>query len=87
VTDIFANLTLTFEGAVARLTLARPDKLNPLDWATVKELRTAIAAIDSRPEIGFVVVTGQGRSFSAARSSRVMPAFLSNLCISRMAAS
>jgi enoyl-CoA hydratase len=65
VTESFANLTLGFEGAVARLTLARPDKLNPLDWGTVKELRTAIALIDRRPEVSFVVVTGQGRSFSA----------------------
>jgi len=65
VTETYANIILTFDGAVARLTLARPDKLNPLDWATVKELRTAIAAIDSRPEVSFVVVTGQGRSFSA----------------------
>jgi len=65
VTDTFANITLAFEGAVARLTLARPEKLNPLDWATVKELRAAIALIDTRPEVSFVVVTGQGRSFSA----------------------
>ena len=64
-TDTFANITLAFEGAVARLTLARPEKLNPLDWATVKELRAAIALIDTRPEVSFVVVTGQGRSFSA----------------------
>ena len=69
-TETYANLTLTCEGAVARLTLARPDKLNPLDWATVKELRTAIAAIDARPEISFVVVTGQGRSFSGRARDR-----------------
>jgi enoyl-CoA hydratase/carnithine racemase len=61
----FANIVLAFEGATARLTLARPDKLNPLDWSTVKELRAAIALIDRRPEVSFVVVTGQGRSFSA----------------------
>ena len=61
----FTNLTLAFEGRTARLTLARPDKLNPLDWATIKELRRAIAEIDARAEISFVVVTGQGRSFSA----------------------
>jgi enoyl-CoA hydratase/carnithine racemase len=65
VTDTFANIILAFEGATARLTLARPEKLNPLDWATVKEVRTAIGEIDRHPEVSFVVVTGQGRSFSA----------------------
>lgn len=61
----YDNIKLSFEGATARLTMARPDKLNPLDWATVKALRAAVAQIDSHPEVGFVVVTGEGRSFSA----------------------
>lgn len=61
----FANITLACEGPLARLTLARPDKLNPLDWSTVKELRAAVARIDADTAIRFVVVTGQGRSFSA----------------------
>ena len=39
------NLTLAFDGAVATLTLARPEKLNPIDWSTVKELRAAVARI------------------------------------------
>ncbi|HET6971687.1 MAG TPA: hypothetical protein VFH92_11220, partial [Phenylobacterium sp.] len=59
----FANIALTFDGALARLTLARADKLNPLDWSTVKELRLAIGEIDARPEVGVVVVTGEGRAF------------------------
>jgi enoyl-CoA hydratase len=63
--NAFANIELSFTGAVARLTLARPEKLNPLDWSTVKELRTAVAEIDRHAETSFVVVTGQGRSFSA----------------------
>jgi enoyl-CoA hydratase/carnithine racemase len=65
VTQPYANLHLTYEGAVARLTLARPEKLNPLDWSTVKELKRAVAEIDGHPEVSFVVLTGQGRSFSA----------------------
>jgi enoyl-CoA hydratase/carnithine racemase len=63
--EAYGNIALTIEGRTARLTLARPDKLNSLDWSTVKELRRAIAEIDSRPEVSFAVVTGQGRSFSA----------------------
>ena len=60
-----ANTELEWNGSCARLILTRADKLNPLDWATVRELREAAAAIEERPEISTVIVTGQGRSFSA----------------------
>lgn len=59
------NIELQCDGEVARLTLARADKLNPLDWATVRELKATVAEIESRHEISSVVVTGAGRSFSA----------------------
>tara|TARA_R110000868_G_scaffold194564_2_gene440079 strand:+ start:957 stop:1748 length:792 start_codon:yes stop_codon:yes gene_type:complete len=61
----YKNISLIWDGVVARLTLTRSEKLNPLDWATVKELRRAVADIDAHPEIVAVVVTGEGRSFSA----------------------
>lgn len=61
----YSNIALTYGGTVARLTLARPDKLNPLDWSTVKELRAAVAEIEDHLEVDVVVLTGQGRSFSA----------------------
>jgi enoyl-CoA hydratase/carnithine racemase len=48
-----------------RLTLARAEKLNPLDWATVRELKDAIAKIEGMPDVVAVVITGRGRSFSA----------------------
>ena len=60
-----ANVDLEWKGSWARLTLARADKLNPLDWATVRELKAAIADIEARADIFAVVVTGRGRSFSA----------------------
>lgn len=59
------NIELGWEGACARLTLVRTDKLNPLDWATVRELKAAVTAIESRADIFAVIVTGRGRSFSA----------------------
>ncbi len=60
-----ANVDLRWEGPTARLTLVRADKLNPLDWATVRELRAAVATIEARADVYAVVVTGKGRSFSA----------------------
>jgi enoyl-CoA hydratase/carnithine racemase len=59
------NVELEFEASCARLTLARADKLNPLDWTTVRELKDAVASIESRADIYAVIVTGRGRSFSA----------------------
>jgi enoyl-CoA hydratase len=61
----FKTITLEFDGELARLTLSRADKLNPLDWATVRELKDAVAEIESRREVFAAVVTGRGRSFSA----------------------
>ena len=61
----YQNLKLVYEGRTARVTLARPDKLNPLDWSTVKELKAAVAEIEAAPGVDFVLLTGEGRSFSA----------------------
>jgi (methylthio)acryloyl-CoA hydratase len=57
--------TLSYErrGAVAVLTLARPEKRNALDDATVRGLE---AFFSSLPDgIGAVVLTGEGEHFSA----------------------
>jgi enoyl-CoA hydratase/carnithine racemase len=59
------NVELEFEASCARLTLTRADKLNPLDWTTVRELKDAVGRIESRADIYAVIVTGRGRSFSA----------------------
>ena len=63
--DAYRNLLIHVAGAVATVTLNRPDKLNPLDWATVKELNRALAEIDAAPALRLVILTGAGRAFSA----------------------
>lgn len=52
-------------GATSILTLNRPDKLNPIDWDTIRSLRAAVVALGDAPEPRVVVVTGAGRAFSA----------------------
>lgn len=47
------------------VTLTRPDRMNPLDWTTVQELRRAVDAIEAEPAIRVAIVTGSGRAFSA----------------------
>ena len=39
--------------------------MNPLDWATVRQLRRALAGIEPDPAIQTVVITGAGKAFSA----------------------
>jgi len=61
----FETLTLSIEGAVARLTLNRPQKLNPLGATTLRELAAAARWLDEQPGLKVVVVRGAGRAFSA----------------------
>ena len=58
-------LTLEVDGAVARLTLARPEKLNALSPQLLGELIDAARALDARPEVKVVIVAGAGRAFCA----------------------
>jgi enoyl-CoA hydratase/carnithine racemase len=53
------------DGPRGWITLARPDKLNPLGTATLLEIVDAARWFDARAEVKVVVVSGQGRAFSA----------------------
>ncbi len=59
--------TLLFErrGAVAHVTLNRPERLNALDQQLVAELTAAAAAIAADPAIRAAVLSGAGRAFCA----------------------
>jgi len=60
----FTTLRVEAEGAIGRLTLDRPDKLNPLSSATLAEIAGAARWFDARPEVKVVIVRGAGRAFS-----------------------
>ena len=53
------------EGGVARIAFNRPDKLNPLSSALLKETRAAFQAVASDPAVRAIILTGHGRAFSA----------------------
>jgi enoyl-CoA hydratase len=53
------------KGAVALVTLDRPDALNALNRALLEAFDGAIDAIDADPDIHALVVTGAGRAFVA----------------------
>jgi enoyl-CoA hydratase/carnithine racemase len=61
----FETLTVEIGDGVGRLTLNRPDKLNPLGATTLRELAAAARGFDARSDVKVVVVRGAGRAFSA----------------------
>jgi 2-(1,2-epoxy-1,2-dihydrophenyl)acetyl-CoA isomerase len=54
-------------GAVATLTLNRPDRLNSLDTATKEALLAALERVAADDAVRCVVLTGAGRGFSAGQ--------------------
>lgn len=60
----FDTLEVSVEGRIGRLTLAQPDKLNPLGTVPLAELARAATWFD-RTEASVVIVTGRGRGFSS----------------------
>lgn len=61
----FATLTAEIDGRIGHLTLARPEKLNPLSVRCLDELRDAARWFDDHDDVRVVIVSGAGRAFSA----------------------
>ena len=59
------NVTYRVEGPVGLVVLDRPEKLNAFTFRMVEEIRSVVdeAAVD--PNVVAVVITGNGRGFSA----------------------
>lgn len=58
-------LTFAVADKIATITVNRPDKLNALNDATIKELGVAIDEARARDDVGAVILTGAGRAFVA----------------------
>jgi len=65
--------TLTRDGAVAHLTLERPEARNALSRAMAEALEDALARLAVDAEARVVVVAGRGRSFCAGADIAEMP--------------
>ncbi|WP_428267023.1 enoyl-CoA hydratase/isomerase family protein [Haliangium sp.] len=64
-TPSYATIAYDDEVPVARITLARPDKRNPIAPLTVGELVHALEAVRENEAARAVVITGSGKAFSA----------------------
>ncbi|HTE84074.1 MAG TPA: enoyl-CoA hydratase-related protein, partial [Dehalococcoidia bacterium] len=56
----------------AIITLNRPQQLNPLSTALMKELTSELEAQSRRPEVRAIVLKGAGRAFSAGHDLKEM---------------
>ena len=61
----FKTLSVSTDGPVGRLVLARPDRLNALSPDTLRELAQAARWLNRQPALKVVTVAGEGRCFCA----------------------
>lgn len=61
----YSEITYEVRGAVARITLNRPEKRNPLGPTTIGELLHALDVAKSDAAVRVIVLTGAGKVFSA----------------------
>ena len=61
----FETLEVSVDGERGRLTLNRPERLNPLGSDALQEIAEAAHYLDTYANLKVVVVSGQGRAFSA----------------------
>ena len=62
---VFATILVDDRGPIARVTLNRPEKRNPISPVTCGELVQALAALQADRDVRVVVLTGAGGVFSA----------------------
>jgi 2-(1,2-epoxy-1,2-dihydrophenyl)acetyl-CoA isomerase len=62
-----SSILLQRDGAIARLTLNRPDRLNALTLAMLGQLSAALSDIDGDETVRAVILTGGGRGFCAGQ--------------------
>lgn len=56
---------LAVDGAIATITLDRPEQLNALNLELLEQLLAAVDAVDADPAVRAVIITGAGRAFCA----------------------
>lgn len=79
----YQAISLDIDGAIARITLNRPDSANAMDMQMMKELLDVAISLDEDNSIRAVAITGNGRFFCAggdlasfAKVGDGLPAFL-----------
>jgi enoyl-CoA hydratase/carnithine racemase len=62
-TDRWDHFAFRIDAGVARVTLNRPDKLNPLTFESYADLRDLLSELPHHEEVKVLVIEGEGRAF------------------------
>jgi enoyl-CoA hydratase len=68
----FENVIVEKDGAIAVVTLNRPQALNALSYGLVKDLSLAMQELDQDPEVRVIIVTGGEKVFAAGADIKEM---------------
>jgi len=69
----FESVILEKDGAIAKIKLNRPERLNALNWAMFDELGEAITQIKNDDSSRVLVITGAGRAFCSGGDIKEFP--------------
>jgi enoyl-CoA hydratase/carnithine racemase len=61
----YEQILYQVEGGVCRITMNRPEAMNAITPAMLKELKAAVQAAGKTEEVRVIVLTGEGRAFCA----------------------
>ncbi len=65
------TVLVSADGAVGRVTLNAPDRLNAVDPAMLRAMTAAVESLDADPAIRVIAVTGAGRGFCSGANLAV----------------
>jgi enoyl-CoA hydratase len=68
----FENVIVEKDGAIAVVTLNRPQALNALSYGLVKDLSLAMQKLDQDPQVRAIIVTGGDKVFAAGADIKEM---------------
>jgi enoyl-CoA hydratase/carnithine racemase len=70
---MYSNLEISTDGAIGRIWLNRPERLNALSLELLNELTAAARYFDDQEQVRVVIVAGRGRAFSAGADLQGFP--------------
>ena len=68
----FENVRYEKDGHIVRLTLNRPDALNAINQGLMEDLNDACETVEEDKEVRVVILTGEGRAFSAGADLKAL---------------
>jgi len=68
----YENVIVDRDGAIAVVTLNRPQALNALSYGLVKDLSLAMQELDQDPDVRVIIVTGGDKVFAAGADIKEM---------------